>query len=109
MPVPLVIISIFEYVPPDAKVKFAPMFNDVPAGVHVLPVKLRLLIQLPEEIVGTDAPELIAKFKAVDVDPIVDPILNDLVTDIPETNPPGPVQEKFVKSGIFTTVCAAVV
>jgi hypothetical protein len=78
------------YVPPLANVnEFT--FTVVVAGVLVVPVKSNILNQLPEVIVGIDAPEVNARLGAlVDVPPVV-PHVNVLATDIVEVNPPVPV------------------
>jgi len=90
VPVPTIVIDKLVYVPPLAKVKLF-KFNEVVAGVQVLPVKSNILNQLPVVIVGIEAPDVIARLGALVVEPPVVPNVNVLVTDIVVVNPPVPV------------------
>lgn len=97
------------YVPPVANVSV--LINKVvTAGVAVVPVKFRVLNQLPDVRVGMAAPLVIAKFgELVAVPPAVDPKVNVLVTGKLDINPPPlVVSVKFVASAMANTVIAAV-
>ena len=89
-PVPTVLILKLVYVPPDASVKLL-IFTVEEAGVHVLPVKSNLLIQLPVVKVGIEAPDMIDIFGAVVELPTELPTVKVLVTDIVEVKAPVPV------------------
>ena len=68
VPVPTAFILKLVYVPPvDRFIELT--LTMAAAGVVLLPVKSRLLIQLPVEIVGIAEPEVIAKLGAVVVEP----------------------------------------
>ena len=105
VPVPAAIIDRLVYVPPVAKIKLLAMFTVDTAGIHVLPVKSRLLIQLAVVIVGIDAPDISERLIAVEVDPpAVVPTVNVLVTPIVLLKPPVPVGLKLVRVAILNTV-----
>jgi len=100
------------YVPPVAKVRvetYNPLELAVTAGVHVVPVKFRVLNQEPSVNVGTDAPLVIDRFVALVEDPPVVPKTYVLVIDASVVKPPVPVQVKPVAVAIDSTVVAAVV
>ena len=90
VPVPTIVAVNAVYVPPLANVnEFT--FTVVVAGVLVVPVKSNILNQLPEVIVGIDAPEVNLRLGALVDEPPVVPNVNVLVTDKSAVNPPVPV------------------
>ena len=84
-------------------------FNVVTAGVQLLPVKSRILNQLPVVIVGIAEPLFIVKLGAVVVVPPVVPNVNVRVIPESDTNPPVTNEQlKLVASATERTVEAAV-
>ena len=92
--------TIAEYVPPVANVNVS-TYTLIDGIVLVVPVKFNALNQLPDDIVGTEAPLINDKLGALVAEPpAVLPKLNVLVVDIALVNPPVPVHVKLVAVSI---------